>query len=317
MKKFVILAFLMSCISTYSQTKKNGTVYVDHPGITAVEAMQKAAVAGDVDKVGPYLAENFKYFDGNNTDPSNEGTSKETFLEWVKWEKENLSYTSISRQGGAYPDALEYKDGAVWVQTWDIVKGMHKKTGVKMNRPSHKLYSLDKDGKIAVMIEYTADPWQEIRDNSTMRKNGTIYNSHDNINTVRKLMGALENNDVETAYSYYSDNAQFSNINKPDGESSTKEEDKANFVGMMKEYAIEGIDEVGYPDYLEYEISNSKVVMSWWNMRIQRKSDKKTVTLPAMYIHFFNDEGKIVNEMGYYSMKLFEELMSAQKIAQK
>ena len=196
---------MMFTVICFSQTKKNGTVYVEHPGIKTVEAMQSAAVAGDVDKVGPYLADNFKYFNGNSTNPNAEGTNKEDFLGWVKWDKENLSYTSISRQGEAYPDALEYKDGGLWIQTWDVVKGMHTKTGVKMNRPSHKLYSLDKDGKILVMIEYTADPWQKIRDNSVVRKNGTLYNSHDYINTVRKLMGALEQNDIETAYGYYSD----------------------------------------------------------------------------------------------------------------
>ncbi|PKA84478.1 hypothetical protein ATE92_2669 [Ulvibacter sp. MAR_2010_11] len=317
MKKFVILSMMMFTIICFSQTKKNGTVYVDHPGITAVEAMQKAAVAGDAEMAGSYLADNFKYFNGNNTDPSDEGATKENFLGWIKWNKENLSYASISRQGEAYPDALEYKDGAVWIQTWDIVKGMHNKTGVKMNRPSHKLYNLDKAGKIAVMIEYTADPWQSIRDNSSVRKNGTLYNSHENINTVRKLLGAIENNDIETAYSYFNEKATFRNINQPRGETSTKEEDKANFKGMLEMYTFEGIDEVGYPDYLEYDINNSKVVMSWWNMRIQRKSDKKTVTLPAMYVHYFNDEGEITNETAYYSMKLFEDLMSAPKIAKK
>jgi ketosteroid isomerase-like protein len=317
MKKILILSLMMFTIICFSQTKKNGTVYVEHPGIITVEAMQTAAVAGDADKVATYLADNFKYFNGNSTDPNAEGTSKENFLGWIKWDKENLSYTSISRQGGAYPDALEYKDGNVWIQTWDVVKGMHTKTGIKMNRPSHKLYNLDKEGKILAMIEYTADPWQKIRDNSVVRRNGTLYNSHDYINTVRKLMGALEHNDVETAYGYYSEKATFRNINQPRGETSTKDEDKANFMAMMEKYAIEGFDEVGYPDYLEYEMGNAKVVMSWWNIRIQRKSDKKSITLPAMYVHYFNDEGEIVNEMGYYSMKLFDELMSAPKIAKK
>ena len=46
---------LMISIFTYAQKKTNGTVYIDHPAITVVEAMTKAYVSGDSTKVASYL----------------------------------------------------------------------------------------------------------------------------------------------------------------------------------------------------------------------------------------------------------------------
>ena len=57
---------------------------------------------------------------------------------------------------------------------------------------------------------------------------------------------------------------------------------------------VNSIDAVGYPDYVEYDMNNSKVVQSWWEFRLTRKSDKKKLIIPAMYLHDFNDEGKII-----------------------
>ncbi|MBK9224537.1 MAG: hypothetical protein IPO23_07750 [Flavobacterium sp.] len=70
----------------------------------------------------------------------------------VKFWKDNVDYFDISRSKGAYPDALEYKEAnnkeVVWVQTWEDVKGMHKKTGVKIDMPMHRLFIVDKNNKI-------------------------------------------------------------------------------------------------------------------------------------------------------------------------
>lgn len=86
-----------------------------------------------------------------------------------------------------------------------------------------------------------------------------------------------------------------------DGESNTLAQEKAGFLDMLKNWTIESIDVQGYPDYLEYEMGNPKVVQSWWIIRMARKSDGKKVKLPVMLIHDFNDEGMIIREAGYYS----------------
>ena len=70
---------------------------------------------------------------------------------------------------------------------------------------------------------------------------------------------------------------------------------------MFENWTIDGIDVNGYPDYLEYEMGNAKIVQSWWDIRMTRKSDSKKITLPIMLIHNFNDEGMITFENGYYT----------------
>ena len=42
MKRFTIALLMMFTIITYSQKKKNGTIYNEHPAIDAVEALNKA-----------------------------------------------------------------------------------------------------------------------------------------------------------------------------------------------------------------------------------------------------------------------------------
>ena len=48
-----------------------------------------------------------------------------------------------------------------------------------------------------------------------------------NKHSVLELIHAFENNDLETAYSFYDEKARFSNINMPIGESQNLEEAKA------------------------------------------------------------------------------------------
>ena len=165
MKKHVIIAMMIFSVVMYSQKSKNGTIYSEHPAITAVEAMLQAVAAGDVDKVSGYLADDFKSFSGTSLNSEDKGRNKEDFLKGVKWLKENLSYVSIARSKGAYPDALEYKEGefGLWVQTWDDFKGVHNKTGVKLNMPIHRLFAMTKDNKVKTMITYDNDlPWDNL-----------------------------------------------------------------------------------------------------------------------------------------------------------
>lgn len=297
---------------TYAQKKSNGTIYSEHPAIKTVESMMQAFVKGDADKVAGHLADDFKQYYGSSSNKDDKGSDKQSFLDDVKFWKDNISYLSITRSPGAYPDALEYKDGdnddVVWVQTWDHLKGMHNKTGVKLDMPVHRLFIVDKNNKIRTMINYfDRSTYREIGNSMNERTNGTIYNNHEYINTVRKMLHAFENKDYETAYSYYDDKAQFSSNNMaPDAKALTltqmKEEDKK----LLEKFEITSIDVTGYPDYLHYELGDAKVVQSWWNFRFTRKSDKKNITVPVFYIHNFNDEGKITSELIYYNEKMLE-----------
>lgn len=294
----------------YSQkAKKNGTVYNEHPAIDAVESMMQAFFTGDADKVASYLADDFKSWDGTSTNKDAKGRDKDWWLGGVKWVKENLSYVSYERSPGAYPDAIEYKgDDGLWVQTWDHMKALDNKTGVQLDMPVHRLYQMTSDNKIKNMITYDNDlQWNERVRSFVPRSNGTIYNNHDNINTVRLYMGALANGDVDKAFSYFTEDATFTDLDMKRGESRTVEEEKEMFKGLTSEWNITSIDVVGYPDYLEYELGGAKVVQSWWDVRMTKKSDDKIkVILPILLINDFNDEGKMTQETGYYTTKSME-----------
>jgi len=311
MKKQTLLLVLalISIFKTFGQKKTNGTIYIDHPAIIVVEDMTKAFVSGDSDKVASYLADDFKSYNGVGLKTNDKGSDKATFASGAKGWFDALDYFTITRSKDAYPDALEYKEGnqkdVVWVQTWEDLKGVHKETGVKVNMPIHRLYIVNKDNKIQTVISYGNESINnEINSSFAKRTNGTIYNHHDNINTVRKLTYAYENGDLEKTMSFYSDDATFYDINEEFGKTHTKAEIKTMWQTFLDEYEIKGIDMIGYPDYLEYEMNDGREVLSWWNYHLIRKSDKKEITVPFHFSDSFDEEGKIVSEMAYYSQAL-------------
>jgi len=312
MKRSISIALLIATCITFAQKKTNGIVYMEHPAINTVEAMTKAFVKGDADKVAGFLADDFKSYDGTNTDKDDKGKDKAAFLKSVKFWKDDIDYLNISRSEGAYPDAIEYTDAnnkdVVWVQTWEDVKGVHNKTGVKIDMPMHRLYIVDKNNKIKTIIGYSnSSIGNEIGDSYNARENGTIYNHHDNINAVRKMIHAFENRDFDKSYSFYDEKATFSDINSAVGTSISLSEQKANDQKFLDKFELSSIDVVGYPDYLHYELGDARVVQSWWNFRLIRKSDKKKIVLPILFIDNFNDKGKITSEISYYSEKMLEQ----------
>jgi len=312
MKKGILTLLLMATVITYAQKKTNGTIYLEHPAIVTVEAMTQAFVKGDSEKVASFLADDFKSFNGTSTNKDDKGEGKESFVNGVSWWQNNVDYFSITASKGAYPDALEYKkdnkNDEVWVQTWEDLKGVHSKTGVKIDMPMHRLFIVNKDNKIKTIIWYdNKSVFDEVGDSFVDRKNGEIYNHHEYINVIRKMIYAFENKDFDKAYSFYDEKARFRDINSPAGENATLTEQKANDQKFLDKFDIVSIDVSGYPDYLHYEMGDTKVVQSWWNYRLIRKSDKKSIVLPVFFIDYFNDEGKIVNEMVYYSEKMLEQ----------
>ncbi|WP_369753557.1 nuclear transport factor 2 family protein [Flavobacterium sp. WC2409] len=312
MKKSILIVLLMITCITYAQKKSNGTIYVEHPAINTVEDMVQAFVKGDTDKVASYLAEDFKSYNGTSIDKTDKGEDKASFLKEMKFWKDNIDYFSIKRSAGAYPDALEYKDAnnkdVVWVQTWEDLKGVHNKSGVKIDMPIHRLFIVDKNNKIKTIINYmNSSIPDEIGDSSTDRQNGMIYNHHEYINTIRKMIYAFENNDLDKAYIFYDDKARFLDENNSERKSISLAELKANDKKFLDKFEVNSIDVSGYPDYLHYEMGNTKVVQSWWNYNLTRKSDKKKIILPVFFIDDFNDDGKIVFEHAYYSEKMLEQ----------
>lgn len=307
MKNVFLSMMLLIVAIGYSQKKKNGNVYLEHPALETVNNMQQAWMAGDQEKVATYLADDFKSYYGSNVNKDRKGQERESFLNQVSNITDNLAYISLKPSKGAYPDAIEYKGGDTWVQTWDHMNAIHNKTGVKLDMPFHRLYKLNDDGKIEFVINYYENRmFWEIGRSYSDRENGKLYNHHDNINSVRRMMGAFENADFETAYGFFDEDCSFNTLELPDGETMTLDQVKERNEKMWEAYEFNSIDVVGYPDYLEYDLRDGKVVQSWWKFRMTRKSDSKEFVIPALYIHDFNDEGKIVGSSAYISTKVLD-----------
>ncbi|HZJ35068.1 MAG TPA: nuclear transport factor 2 family protein [Gillisia sp.] len=309
--KTTILSVMMLIAFISNAQKKNGSVYIEHPAIDVVQNYESASVAGDKSKMATYLTDDFRAYNGTSNDLNDKGMDKEAFLNNQMVYHDQLDYYSIEAFPGSYPDAIEYKkdnpDGEVWVQTWNIVKGVHKPTGVKIDAAAHRLYTLTKDNKIKTIITYgNREVIDEIRASFADRTNGTIYNHHENINTVRKMIYAFGHKDLDKAYTFYDENARFLDSSSPTFKGISLTEQKEIDKKIFDKYDIASIDMVGYPDYLHYELGDARVVQSWWNINLIRKSDKKAIVLPVHYINDFNKEGKITSETAYYNAKLLD-----------
>lgn len=306
MKKILFGFLIATPLFTLAQKKENGTIYREHPALKVVDAYNKALASGDTTNMGSFLATDFKGHNASGGSQFDKGLNKSAFLKMTKAWRDGIDYFSLSTSKGAYPDALEYKDpeqkDVVWVQSWDNLKGVNKQTGVKMDMFVHTLLSIDKNNKIKQLVIYdNPSVYDEINASQSERTNGTIYNHHEYINKVRNMLHAFENKDFEKSYSYYDVNARFMDINNMEGKSISLDESKAQDKNILDAFDIVGLEQIGYPDYMHYELNNSDIVYSWWRWHVIRKSDKKEITFPIHFEHDFNKEGKIIREIAYYN----------------
>lgn len=296
----------------FGQKKTNGTIFIDHPAINVVEEFTKAMVKGDTTAMGKLMASDFKFYNPVTATPFDEGTGKSAYLRMAMNWHNQLDYYSIKTMKGAYPDAFEYaKDpsdnNAVTVDTWDELKGVHKKTGVKADMFLHRSVSLTKDNKIRLLAMYVnPEIGNEIERGYSERKNGTIYNQHENINKLRLMMAAAEHGDLEKYYSYFDTNATFSDINDLDPKPHSLEAEKAGDKAVFDKFDLVSIEQSGYPDYMQYEMGDNGVLYSWWKLHLVRKSDKKAFTVPIHYEHDVNKDGKFFNAISYYNAALLK-----------
>ena len=109
-----------------AQKEKNGTVYKEHPGIVLVETLGKAIVDGDIEKLSSMLDDDFRIRNGTGLNKDFEGWNKQQFINNAKWWSSDFDYLSITRDKPAYPDAIEYKESGIWVQTWERLYAVNK-----------------------------------------------------------------------------------------------------------------------------------------------------------------------------------------------
>jgi len=294
-------------INAYSQKKENGTIYSDHPAINTVLSMNKAYNDGDIIKAASYLSENFKEIEGLSSDKNNFET-KEDFLN-SGW-RDNLSYFSLTLAKDYKPIAMQINndeyDNVTRVEILEQLRFVYEKTGVKIDKPLIRFYFVNKKNKIEKIIYYfNNNKVSEHYNSSFESENGIIYKHHEYINKVRNMVHAFEFNDFEKGYSFFGENAVFRDINSPK-KILDLEEYKSNDKKFREKFAINSIDNTGAPVYFHYMYGNKKVVQSYWNFSLTRKSDGKEIILQVHYMHYFKD-GLISGTMSYYSSKLLED----------
>ncbi len=299
---FILLLFIG--VNSFSQ-KKSGTIFSEHESIDLTKELWKAFANGDAEKYISFFADSAYLIQNGKPVPKTANAQiGKGVATWVS----NYENFKVGDQKPAYPDAMEYKEGGIWVQDWLLMTGIHKKTGVILNLPIHNLYSFNEEGKITAMISYfDNDVFEEIANSQTTKENGLVYINHPYIVTVRKAMNAFVEKDMVKWAGFYSPEARFSNLSMQLDESLSMEEYQKSLSDMFfKDDMKFKVEQVGYPDCIYYEKSDNYIVYSWWKMIV--KKEGKLIEFPFMLSHDFDDEGKIVFENIYVSSNHLEKL---------
>jgi len=303
MKNFAVLLILTLAFSTTFAQKKNGTVYNEHPDIEKTRQLWKAFANGDVETYRSFYADSI----GLMRNGQYQKIANGNFGNNVTWWKNNIENLSIKDDTPAYPDAIEYADGGIWVQDWLLVTGTHKASGINLDLRIHNLYSFNKEGKIAMLIQYFDNSvFEEISNSNLEKENGKVFINHPYIVTVRKLVNAYAAEDMETLLGFYADNARFGSIEYQWDNSIDLETRKEGIKETFDKIKDIHFKQNGYPDCIYYAKNNRYEVYSWWEYSFTYVESGKKVVMPLMLSHSFNDDGKIVAEQAYYSTNHFD-----------
>ena len=303
--QMTIATILMLATAAMAQKNNNGKIFDEHPGIELMHKFTKAYVAGDKATLEAILTDDFKGYNGLTTNKDAKGKDKQGLIAESAYWNSQLKGFKIIKRGKSYPDALEYKESGTWIDTWDVFYGVDKETGFKIETPVDRSFVLSKDGtQIKSMIVRTNMAiFQKYSNTFSTIENGTIYKDHAYINTVRTMISAFELGDLDLVYEQFADNAQFSDINAPRGESHSKSEERIQVENLLTTFEIVSMDEYGYPDYLAYN-GDGSTVLSWWNFRFKNKVTGAEVVIFMHLSHNFNKVGKITSQVAYYNGNL-------------
>jgi hypothetical protein len=303
MKKSVLL-FIAICIGLLSYAQENnGTVYSKHPAIDKTKKLWSAFEKGDKDAFGAFLADSMAVIYNGSEIPQ----KKEDYLKSLDWWFSEFENLKVVDDTPAYPDAIDYTKGGLWVQDWLLMTGTHKKSGINLDLHIHNLYSFNKAGKITGLFMYfNTDQIDAINSSGAIQENGKIFINHPYIITVRKLANAYCAKNLTAMTEFYSPNATFSNSTMNWGETNDLAKQKKELASEFAASDNIKMRQVGYPDCIYYAKNDIYVVYSWWVWSGTSKADGKKVEFPLMIADSFGKDGKIVSEETYYSSNHFK-----------
>ena len=282
--------------------KENGTVYSEHESIKKTKDLWEAFKKGDKEAFTSFFADTV-YVVRNGTLIKRLKKEMGGGIEW--WQ--GVENFTIKDDTPAFPDAINYKVGGLWVQDWLRITGTHKKTGFNIDLPVHNLYSFNKEGKIRIFHQYfDTSIFEKINNSLRTIENGTVYINHPYILTVRKLINAYCAKDVETLKSFYSPKASFWKSDFKGMKMISLEEKMKENESTFSTYNNIMLKQVGYPDCIYYLKDDNYIVYSWWILSFTTTEGKKKSDIPVMLSHEFDKEGKITSELVYVSSNHFQ-----------
>ena len=307
MKKIIILTLLLIPISSFSQKNNNGKVYDKHPAIDKVNKFTSAWISGDTETLKSLTGNDFKMGSSMNSNPNYKGGDINNLIGQSRWMSNNFVNISLKDRGQAYSDAIEYKRSGLFVQTFQEFIAWDKNNGFKIKTPFNATFVFDKKGEKIVRFWWSDNQavWQKWNLSRQTIKNGTIYKDHPYIGKVRQIWFNLAMGNIDQVWKDFSPNARIYDLNLMDKDYNNLT-DHQNYVGeVFSKYDFISIDEVGYPDYIDYE-GDGGTVLAWYNMIVKNKKTKKNITLKFHSQHDFNEEGIIVTEYLYYNANLLK-----------
>jgi hypothetical protein len=149
MKKFILLGFMALSASAFAQTiTKNGTIYKDHPYITAVMQANADYAKGDTVGLASFYADTATFYDAPSPKPYKLAAAK------TNWHQILTDWEQITMTQVGYPDGLEYAKDPFTVQSWWTISAVNKKTQKKATFQEVIFDTFNKDGKIAMELSY-------------------------------------------------------------------------------------------------------------------------------------------------------------------
>ena len=300
-----LLTLLLLPLTLWGQKNNNGKVFDKHPAIDIVDQFTAAWISGDTETLKNLTGDGFKMGSSMNNNPNYKGGDIKNLLGQSTWMSNNFVNISLKDRGQAYSDAIEYKRSGLFVQTFQEFIAWDKNNGFKIRTPFNATFVFDKKGEKIVRFWWSDNQaaWQKWNLSRQTIKNGTIYKDHPYIGKVRQIWYNLAQGNLDKVWKDFTLNARINDANSIDQEAKSLKEHQAYVGEVFSQFEFVSIDEVGYPDYIDYE-GNGGVVLAWYNMTLKSKKTNKNIVLKFHSQHDFNEEGMIVLETLYYNDRL-------------
>jgi hypothetical protein len=151
MRKLIAAASLLfiGLVSSAQATKENGTIYINHPNIDAVNKSAEAYLAKDIATNSKIFSDTAKFWVS--------GMEKQMAIAdaFKLWASDFDYYDGIKITPVGYPDYLHYtKDDQKIVQSWWHWEGKSKKTGAIVKIDYVQFDQFDATGKITAESIY-------------------------------------------------------------------------------------------------------------------------------------------------------------------